>query len=152
MKLLHLSAAITASAIYLIPSLHVRALAIEPDYLCFFKTDSGKVVDLSDSVCHGKKSQFADAAKNNAFIEAYKNQAMKYPDVRDNLIANIQNSPEEKIEQAKGVCTDLRSGLSMGEIEEDRADENTGRADKINASIVNKLATQYFCNDVSMSN
>ena len=152
MKLLHLSAAITATAISLIPSLHVRALAIEPDYLCFFKTDSGRVVDLSDSVCHGKKSQLADAAKNNAFIEAYKNQAMKYADVRDNLIANIENSPEEKIQQAKAVCTDLKAGLSMDEIEEDRADDSIDRVGKINASIVNKLATQYFCNNASMSN
>lgn len=150
MKLLHLSAAITATALSLIPSLHVRALATEPDYLCFFKTDSGKVVDLSESVCHSKKP--TDTAKNNAFIEAYKNQAMKYPDVRDNLIANIQNSPEDKIEQARGVCTDLKAGLSMDEIEESQAEENIGRAGRINASIVNKLATQYFCNDVSMSN
>ena len=119
MKLLHLSAAITAATISLIPSLYVRALATEPNYLCFFKTNSGKVVDLSDSVCHGKKS--TDGAKNDkAFIEAYKSQAMKYSDVRDNLISSIQSSPEEKIQQAKGVCTDLKAGLSMDEIEEDQ--------------------------------
>ena len=151
MKLLHLTAAITAATISLIPSLHVRAQATEPNYLCFFKTNSGKVVDLSDSVCHGKKS--TDGAKNDkAFIEAYKSQAMKYSDVRDNLISSIQSSPEEKIQQAKGVCTDLKAGLSMDEIEEDRADENVERASRISASIVSSLASKYFCQDVSMNN
>lgn len=153
MKLLNLTVSITTAAISLLPSLHFQAIAAEPDYVCFLKTNSGKVVDLSSSMCGSKKSQLADDTQNQqAFIEEYKNRAMKYADVRDNLIANIQSSPEDKIEQAKSVCVDLKAGLSMDEIEEDQMAENIGRANRINASIVNDLAIRHFCNDVSLNN
>lgn len=149
MKFCRLSAAITATVISLIPGLHMSAIASEPDYLCFFTTNRGEVVDLSNSICHSKKSKFADGASDKAFIEEYKSLAMKYPDVRDNLIARIQSSPEENIEQAKTICTDLKAGLTLDEIQQDQAAENIERASAVKANIISGLATKYYCPDMS---
>lgn len=144
MQFVRLSAIITASVISLISGFHPRAIATDPDYLCFLTTNSGEVVNLSESLCGSKTSKFG-SAKDQKFVDAYKNLAMKYPDVRDNLIGNIQRSPEENIQQAKSVCNDLQSGLSLDEIAEDRAEEQTERVGSINVGIINNLATKYYC-------
>jgi hypothetical protein len=144
MKFRRLSATLTATVISLIPGFYARAIATEPNYLCFFTTSGGEVVDLSDSICHSKKSK-----ADKAFIEAYKSQAMKHPDVRDNLIANIESSSEDDIEQAKGICKDLRAGLTLDEIQEDQTGENSEQASVVKANIISDLATQYYCPDMS---
>lgn len=149
MKFRRLSAALTASVISLIPGFHDRAIATEPDYLCFFTTNSGEVVDLSDSICDSKKSKAGEDKSDKAFIEAYKSLAMKHPDVRDNLIANIESSSEADIEKAKGICKDLRAGLTLDEIQEDRTQENIEKASVVKANIISNLATQYYCPDLS---
>ena len=149
MKFHRLSATVTAAIIFLIPGLCDRAGSVDPDYLCFFTTNSGEVVDLSESICHSKKSKQGGAKTDKAFIEEYKTRAMKHPDVRDNLLAQIQNSPESDIERAKSVCTDLKAGLTLDEIQEDQAEENVGRAGIVKASIINNLATKYYCPEMS---
>lgn len=149
MKVGRLSATVTAVVICLIPGLCDRAGSAEPDYLCFLTTNSGEVVDLSNSICHSKESKHAGAKADKAFIEEYKSRAMRHPDVRDNLIAQIQNSPESDIERAKGVCTDLKAGLTLDEIQEDQAQENVGRASMVKTSIINSLATKYYCPEMS---
>lgn len=149
MKFLQLSATITVTMISLIPGFNFRANAIEPDYPCFFTTQTGEVLDLSESVCHFRKSSTSDPQKDEAFIEAFKSQVMKYPDLRDNLLASVQRSPEENIKRAKSVCNDLKAGFSLDEIEEDQVDESLGRVGKIKVSIINKLATKYYCPDAA---
>lgn len=149
MKFRRLSATVTATVVSLIPGFYARAIAAEPNYLCFLTTNRGEVVDLSDSICHSKKSKAGDDKSDKAFIEAYKSQAMNHPDVRDNLIANIESSSEDDIEQAKAICTDLRAGLTLDEIQQDRAEENIERASVVKANIISKLATQYYCPDMS---
>lgn len=149
MKFRCLSATLTATVISLIPGFYARAIATEPNYLCFLTTNRGEVVDLSESICDAKKPKAGDDKKNKAFIEAYKSQAMNHPDVRDNLIANIESSSEDDIEQAKGICKDLRAGLTLDEIQQDRAGENSEQASVVKANIISDLATQYYCPDMS---
>lgn len=150
MKILPLSATVAATLISLIPSLSNPAIASDPDYICFATTSSGQVLDLSDSICHAKKSSQQDSGNpDEAFIDAYKQQAMKYSDVKDNLIARVERSPQASIERAKSICSDLRAGLTMDEIAENEANENTERVNVINTSIVNDLAAKYYCPQMS---
>lgn len=148
MNFRRLSAAVTATIITLIPG-YSNVQAAEPDYLCFLTTNSGEVVDLSESLCHSKKSKLGGAKTDKEFIEEYKSRAMKYPDVRDNLIASIENSPESDIERAKGVCTDLKAGLSLDEIQEDQGEENAGKAGMVKSNIITNLASKYYCPEMS---
>jgi hypothetical protein len=151
MKFIRLSATITATVLSLMSGFHTRAIATEPDYICFMTTSSGQVLDLSDSLCHSKKSQLKDANNpDQAFIEAYKHQAMRYPAVSDNLLASIQESPEEDIRQAKSICSDLRSGVSLDEIKQAQSEENNDdRASTVNATIINNLAAKYYCPEIN---
>ncbi len=149
MKFRRISATITVTVICLISGLQEGAIAAEPDYLCFLATNRGEVVDLSDSICHSKKSKLGNGTSDKAFIEEYKYQAMGYPDVRDNLIAGIQSSPEKNIEQAKAICNDLKSGLTLDEIQQDQGAENTERASVVKANIISALATKYYCPEVN---
>jgi len=151
MKFVRVSATITATVLSLVSGFHTRAIATEPDYICFMTTSSGQVLDLSGSLCHSKTSQLKDANNpDQAFIEAYKHQAMRYPAVSDNLLASIQKSPEEDIQQAKSICSNLRSGLSLDEIKESQSQENNDdRVSTINATIINDLATKYYCPEMN---
>lgn len=148
MKFRRLSTAVTATIITLIPG-SSNVQAGEPNYLCFLTTNSGEVVDLSESLCHSKKSKLGGAKTDKEFIEEYKSRAMKYPDVRDNLIASIDTSPESDIERAKNVCTDLKAGLTLDEIQEDQGEENAGRASMVKSNIITNLASKYYCPEMS---
>lgn len=139
-----LNAAI-AAAIALVSGCQFHAFASEPDYLCFVTTGAGDVLDLSQSLCADKATKPSVAPLDKAFIEAYKQQAMAHADVRDNLIAQIQQSPEASIATAKGVCNDLEAGISIEEIQEAQSEKHQAKADEVNSEIVNKLATQYYC-------
>ena len=139
------NATIAAAAIVLVSGFQFQAFASEPDYLCFVTTGAGDVLDLSQSLCAEKATKSTIAALDKAFIEAYKQQAMTHADVRDNLIANIQQSPEANIAAAKGVCNDLEAGITLEEIQEAQSEEHEAKADEVNSEIVNKLATQYYC-------
>lgn len=136
---------VTTTVISLISGFHAQAIAVEPDYLCFITSSSGQVLDLSESLCGSKKSQPKVASSDRAFVEAYKSQVMKYPAVRDELLASIKKSPEGNIRQARSVCDALKAGLSLNEIAVNQAEEDNNRASMVNASIINSLATQYYC-------
>jgi hypothetical protein len=145
MKSFRLNATIAAATISLVSGFQFQAFAFEPDYLCFVTTGAGEVLDLSQSLCTNKSATSSIATLDKAFIEAYKNQAMQYADVRDNLLAKIQQSPEANIAAAKGVCNDLEAGISLEEIQEHQSEGHEAKADEVNSEIVNRLATQYYC-------
>lgn len=141
--------AVTTTVISLICGFHATAIAVEPDYLCFITSPSGEVLDLSESLCGSKKSQPKVANSDRAFVEAYKRQVMKYPAVRDELLASIKKSPEGNIRQARSVCDALKAGLSLNEIAVNQAEDSDDRASMVNASIINDLATEYYCPRIS---
>jgi len=140
-----LNATIAAAAIFLVSGFQFQAFAAEPDYLCFVTTGTGEVLDLSQALCADKATKPSMAALDKAFIEAYKSQAMQHANVRDNLIAKIQQSPEASIAAARSVCNDLEAGISLEEIQEAQSEDHEAEADKVNSEIVNQLATQYYC-------
>lgn len=140
-----LNATIAAAAISLVSGFQFQAFASEPDYFCFVTTGAGEVLDLSQSLCADKATKPSLAALDKAFVEAYKSQAMTHADVRDNLLAKIQQSPEANIAEAKGVCNDLEAGISLEEIQEAQSEEHEAKADEVNSEIVNQLATRYYC-------
>lgn len=144
MKLLHLSAALSAAVLSFVPGLHASANIQEP--VCFMTTKSGEVVNLSDSLCKSNKSASEDFANSDqAFMEEYKSKLMEYPDVRDNLLASAEQSPDLTISQAKNVCNDLESGLSLNEIQQMQAAEIVERTGIVNSAIINSLAPKHFC-------
>lgn len=153
MRFLHLSAALSATVISFLPVLHLKAIAQEPDYACFMTTASGQVIDLSESVCKITKSAPTAQAKtdNNdqAFLEDYRRTVSNFPDVRDNLLARVEKTPEQGISQAKNVCNELKEGLSIEEIQQNQVSENYEKANIFNASVVSTLATKYYCPEFS---
>lgn len=146
MKFLPLSAALSAVIIFM-PGLQVSTNAQEYDYVCFLTTQSGQVVDLTDSLCDNKKSTAAVSTNDQAFIEEYKRNVMQYPEVRDNLLASVQETPEQSISHAKRVCNDLQAGLSLSEVPAQDG-EIDQKAAIVNTAIINTLATKYYCPDV----
>lgn len=150
MKLLRLSAALSAAVVSLLPGLHGGAIAQETEYPCFMTTKSGQVVDLSESVCKLKKSTLAVSANNDqAFMEDYKRTVMDHPDVRNKLLARAERSPEQGIREAKSVCRELEAGLSLDEIQQNQASGNLEKASIFSASVISTLATRYYCPEFS---
>ncbi len=74
---------------------------------------------------------------------------MKYPDVRDKLLARAKKSPEQSITEAKSVCNELKAGLSLDEIQQNQASETFEKASIFNVSVINSLATKYYCPEFS---
>ena len=147
MKLLRASAVLSAVVVSWLFSNSVKAQ--EADYTCFMKTNSGRIIDLSQSVCRSRKpAALVLANTDKKFIADYKRQLMRYPDVRDNLLASAKQSPEPSIGQAKDVCEDLRSGLSLKDIRENQSGEMLERDEAVNANIINTLAPKYYCPEV----
>ena len=138
MKSLHISAVLSAVVVSCL-SFNTSVKAQEADYTCFMKTKSGRIIDLTQSVCQSTKPALPVlATADKKFIADYKRQVMQYPDVRDNLLASAKQSPEPSIGQAKDVCEDLRSGLSLTDIRESQAGEMLERAEAVNAKKAKK--------------
>lgn len=153
MKLKYLKAMLFG-AICLLPGISVYAPANSqqrPDYACFLTTESGRTVDFSQtSLCGAQKSTPKVPANiDQAFLAEYKRNAMQYAEVRDNLLANAEQSPQISSLQAQKVCSDLKSGLSLAEINQKQATETVEQTSLINAEIVNNLATKYYCPNLS---
>ena len=153
MKFLRLGSALSA-AVLAVPTLHASASVPGSDYVCFMTTEAGQVVNLSESLCKSNKPTTENPAKNDrAFIEDYKRNLreypMEYPDVRNNLLASAEQSPELTISQAKSVCSDLQAGLSWDEIQQSQDEEMVERAEMVNAAIINSLAPKYYCPEMS---
>ena len=152
MKLLPLATALSTAVLSFVPSFHAAVNAQEADYACFMTTKSGQVIDLSESICGVKKSTESGSPNSDqAFMAAYKHDVMKYSVVRDTLLASVQETPEQSIEQAKSLCSDLKAGLSYEEIENSQVVSNaeTEDAESVNAAIINSLATKYYCPEMS---
>lgn len=158
MKILHLTAAVSAAVISFVPVFHGSANAQENDYDCFMTTQSGQVVDLSESVCGVKKAPAEVSANNDpavmsdtdqAFLEDYEQNVMQNPEVRDNLLANAKLAPEQSINQAKNLCNDMKAGLSFNEVQKNYDQEADQKAGLVNEAIINSLATKYYCPEVN---
>lgn len=147
MKFTYLGAVVSA-AICLVPGMYNNgAIAqTQPDYACFFTTSSGKVVDFSHgSLCGAQKTAAAPLNTDEAFLAEYKRNAMQYAEVRDSLLASASQSPEISSMQAKRVCSDLQSGLSLDEIKQKQSRETVEQTSIVNAQIVTNLASKYYC-------
>ncbi len=150
MNLLRLNSALAIAVICLGPGSQTTN-AQEADYACFMTTQTGHVMDLSESICglNEKSAPAGLATSDKKFIADYKRYAMQYPDVRDNLLASAQQSPEPSITQAKGVCDELRAGLSLEEIKDNQSVEMLEKTELVNANIINTLAPKYYCPELN---
>ncbi len=149
MKIKYLSALVSA-AICLLPG--IRAYSQEqPNYACFLTNESGSTVDFSQtSLCgHQKLAPKVPIDIDEAFLADYKRSAMQYADVRDNLLANAEQSPQISSLQAQKVCSELKSGLSFEEIKQKQGRETVEQSSIVNAQIVTSLATKYYCPNLS---
>ncbi len=142
MKLKYLSA-IALTAICLLPGV---SYAQEQDYACFLTTASGNTVNFSQtSLCGAQKPAPTPVNTDEAFLAEYKRQVMQYAGVRDNLLANAEQSPQVGSLQAQKVCSDLKSGLTLDEIKQKQIAETVEQSSIINAQIITNLATKYYC-------
>ncbi len=152
MKIKHLSAIISV-ATCLLPGIgYAQAIITErSDYACFLTTSSGITVDFSQtSLCGAQKSApKVPVNTDEAFLAEYKRNVMQYAEVRDNLLANAEQSPQTSSLQAQKVCNELKSGLSLEEIQQKQVTESAEQTSIINARIVNNLATKYYCPTLS---
>ena len=104
MKLLHLSAAFSAAVFSFVPCFHTSANAFEPDHLCFMVTQSGKVLNLSESHCGLKKSApEVSANSGGAFSEdshvpdqeALREEALRQEALRQEALRLINTSKQD---------------------------------------------------------
>lgn len=147
--LLKYLSAIAFTAICLLPK--VGYAQQQPDYACFFTTNAGSTVDFSQtSLCGAQKSApKAPLNTDEAFLAEYKRNVMQYAEVRDNLLANAEQSPQISSQQAQKVCSDLKSGLSLDEIKQKQNTETVEQSSLVNAQIITNLATKYYCPKVA---
>lgn len=151
MKTLHLSTALSAAIVFFMPGFQSNTQARTPEYLCFMTTNSGQVLDLSNSLCRAEGEQISalpvssEQANAEAFAAEYNRSLNQYPDVRQQLLANNQQSPEATVLQAKTVCEDLSMGVSLEQIKINQTEESTDRTNLVNAEIVNELAVKHYC-------
>lgn len=146
MKLRYLSA-FACAAISIVPGMYSKASSqTQPDYACFLTTPAGQTVDFSQSsLCGAQKTASAPLNPDEGFLAAYKSSAMQYTDVRDRLLATAAQSPATSIMQAKRVCSELKSGLSLDEIKQKQSNETVEQTSIVNAQIVTNLATRFYC-------
>lgn len=148
MNLKYASAIITA-AICLLPG--ISYAQEQPDYACFLTTESGHTVDFSQSSLCGAQKSAPKVPVNidEEFLAEYKRNVMQYAEVRDNLLANVEQSPQVSSLQAQKVCSDLKSGLSLDEIQQQQTTETVEQTSLVNAQIITNLATKYYCPNVA---
>ncbi len=141
--------AIISTAVGLLPG--VGYSQVQPDYACFLTTNAGSTIDFSQtSLCGAQKSAPKLPVNiDEAFLAEYKRNVMQYAEVRDNLLANAEQSPQLSSLQAQKVCNDLKSGLSLDEIKQKQTTETVEQSSLVNAQIITNLATKYYCPNVS---
>jgi hypothetical protein len=148
MKILQL-ATISTAAISFLAGL-APAIARDADYVCYMTTKSGQVLDLSASVCQVNASTrlaraTSDVGGDRAFLADYKRTVTSYPQIRDKLLASIEQSPESSIMQAKSICNELEVGLTLEDVIYHRTEGVTNTVDTVNSSIIATLATKHYC-------
>jgi hypothetical protein len=147
MKLKYCSA-IALATICLLPKISYAQK--QPDYACFLTTESGNTVNFSQtSLCGAQKPAPTPVNTDEAFLAEYKRKVMQYAGVRDNLLANAEQSPQVNSLQAQKVCSDLKSGLSLDEIKQKQIAETVEQSSIVNAQIITNLATKYYCPNAS---
>ena len=136
--------AIAFTAICLLPGISYAQQ--QQDYACFLTTNSGNTVDFSQtSLCGAQKAAPKPVDIDEAFLAEYKRNVMQYAEVRDNLLANAQQSPQMSSLQAQRVCNELKSGLSLDEVKQKQASETVEQSSIVNDQIITNLATKYYC-------
>lgn len=148
MKLKYLSA-IAFTAICLLP--RISYAQEPPDYACFLTTESGSTVDFSQTSLCGAQKPAPKAPRNTdeAFLAEYKREVMQYAGVRENLLANAEQSPQVGSLQAQKICSELLSGISLDEIKQKQIAETVEQSSIVNAQIITNLATKYYCPNAS---
>lgn len=152
MNVVKYCSAIAIATVCLLPGVSDRAYSQQQlDYACFVTTSSGNTVDFSQtSLCGTQKSApKVPVNTDEAFLAEYKRNVMQYAEVRDNLLANAQQSPQVASSQAQRVCNDLKSGLSLDQIKQKQATETVEQSSIVNAQIITDLATKYYCPNAS---
>ncbi len=149
MKILQL-VTISTAAISLVTGFTPAIVAQDADYVCYMTTKSGRILDLSASVCKlDASTQLAKATSgvgsDRAFIADYKRAVMSYPQLRDKLLASVERSPEASIMQAKSICDELEVGLTLEDIIYHRTESTTNTVDTVNSSVIATLATKHYC-------
>ncbi|HEY9654470.1 MAG TPA: hypothetical protein V6C50_03185 [Crinalium sp.] len=144
--------AITAAV--LLPAFRAAALPVEPDYPCYLRTASGKVLDLSAAVCGMKKaeptSSLSSASASNVSTQTlladYRRLA-KQPLAR----GLFDDRPEALLKNAKGYCEARKVGLSDRDIAKAQAQGMTSTDPRVTKATIEALAiadvlgAKYFC-------
>ena len=144
-----LTAAVLATVQFL-PDSHRSIMAQEYEG-CFMFDSSGKMVRLSE-LCVPLEPATSNSP-DKAFIEDYKRLAMAYPpQTRDYLLKTLQNSPSNKIANAKKVCEGAKAGISLAELRLRtlnlvREKNNPTEKDSLLADmdVTISLAPNYYC-------
>ncbi|HEY9782037.1 MAG TPA: DUF732 domain-containing protein [Leptolyngbyaceae cyanobacterium] len=133
-------------------SSNLSAIASEPDYPCYMIAQSGRIVDLSHSLC-GSKRTYVDVAANidNLFLVDYKQALIKkYPALQDIF---LKQPSQVNIGYAHAVCNGLKSGLSLDTIQNLQAEQIvqasgsqlSERPTIIDLGLIKNLAPKYYC-------
>ncbi len=127
------------------------AIASKPDYPCYMIASSGRIVDLSHSLC-GSKRTFVDAANiDGLFLADYKQALIKkYPDLQDIF---LKQPSEVNLGYARAVCNGLKSGLSLDAIQNLQAEQivqtsGSQLSEKrtiVDLELIKFLAPKYYC-------
>lgn len=128
------------------------AIASKPDYPCYMIASSGRIVDLSHSLC-GSRPTFVDAAANidGLFLADYKQALIKkYPDLQDIF---LKQPSEVNLGYARAVCNGLKSGLSLDAIQNLQAEQivqtsGSQLSEKrtiVDLELIKLLAPKYYC-------
>lgn len=114
MKLLRWSILPVALACAVLPALRTVALPVEPDYPCYLRTASGRVVDLTPSMCAAEQSKSTvptlsasvSTRPDSLFIQEYKKRAALVSNraAAKMLLAEVSQTPDAKESEGAEVC------------------------------------------------
>ncbi|AFY67093.1 hypothetical protein [Geitlerinema sp. PCC 7407] len=126
-----------------------KAIAREPDFLCYWQDDSGAVVDLS-GLCRGGGRSPEDA--NTLFLQDFQAIARQSPaSVQPDLVSSITDFPDSAIAAAKTTCRVLRfAGPAAAQQRKARLAALTGSASgSARQDLIHTLALQHYCPDLA---
>lgn len=127
MRTLSRSLTIFLSIASILPCVNASALPKEPDYPCYWQTSSGRVVDLTPSMCSSKGTtaivpatveQRSSIEPESSFITSYKERAKRVENVAaaKYLLAQADSSPDKLSRLGSAVCNGVIARLDRPEI------------------------------------
>lgn len=129
--------------------LAAKAIAREPDFLCYWQDDAGTVVDLSN-ICNGGRRSPEDA--NTLFLRDFQAIARQSPtSVQPELVSSITDFPDSAIAAAKTTCRVLRfAGPAAAQQRKTRLAALTASASgSARQDLIHTLALQHYCPDLA---